>query len=215
MNDSAIIQIISQRLLPEVLHFTTNNGLVGILRTGRLSANAFLQAEQRLAHILKINSIDRSRDSMWLEYVNLSISRINEYFFNYSKKLSKHEHAYWCILSFVPEVMSHPGVQFATTNNAYPLTLRAPSALGLNALFAERISRKPGWTVVRSPHEAAFYTTCRQAEVLYPGHVSLAYLQTIYVMSGEVFDEVFAQVSLLAPQLLARIQIIIDPRKFT
>jgi hypothetical protein len=214
MNDTAVIQAISQRRLPEVLHFTTNNGLVGILRTSRLSANAFLRAEQQLAHILRINSIDRSRDSLWLEYVNLSISRINDYFFGYSKKLDKHEHAYWCILGFDPEIMAHPGVHFATTNNAYSLTLRATGALGLDALFAERIRRKPGWTVARSPHEAPHYTTCRQAEVLYPGHVSLKHLRAIYVMSGEAYDEVFAQVSLLAPHLLAHIEITVDPRKF-
>ncbi len=214
MTDPAVIQTVAQRGIAEVLHFTTNNGLVGILHTGRLSANAFLKDEQRLAHILKINSIDRSRDAMWLEYVNLSISRINEYFFNYSKTRIKHEHTYWCILSFDPLVLAHPGVSFATTNNAYPLTMRATGVEGLEALFAGTIRRKPTWSTQRAHGEHAFHPTCRQAEALYPGHLSLAHLRAIYVGSGPVYDEVFAQVSILASQLLNHIQIIIDPNKF-
>ncbi|MDZ7921195.1 hypothetical protein [Rhodoferax sp.] len=41
MNDSEVAKIVTQRAIPEVLHFTTNNGLVGVLHTDRLSANAF------------------------------------------------------------------------------------------------------------------------------------------------------------------------------
>jgi len=215
MNDAAIAQVISQRGIPEVVHFTTNNGLVGILRTGRLSANAFLQDEQCLRHVLKINSIDRSRDAMWLEYINISISRINDYFFKYSKSRVKHDDAYWCILGFDPSVMTHPGVQFATTNNAYPLTLRAMGAAGLEALFAPTIHRKPSWSTNRVVGALPFHPTCRQAEVLYPGHLSLDYLRNIYVASGDVSDEVFAQVAMLAPQLMDKIQIVVDSTKFS
>ncbi len=214
MNDQAIIAAIGQRGIQEVVHFTTNNGLVGILHTGRLSANANLRAEQRLAHIMKINSADRSRDSMWLGYVNLSISRINDYFFRYSKNRVNHEHAYWCILSFDPIILAHPGVYFATTNNAYELTKRETGLTGLEALFSGHIRRKPAWDAYRPPTEQTFHPTCRQAEALYPAHVSLTHLQRIYVPDGNVYDEVFAQVSMLAPQLRDRIQIIIDQNKF-
>ena len=214
MSDPAIAQAISMRGIPEVLHFTTNNGLVGILHTGRLSANAYLQAEQKLMHILKINSTDRSRDAMWLGYANLSISRINDYFFNYSKSRVKHEHAYWCILSFDPVILTHPGVHFVTTNNAYPLTVRATGSTGLEALFANSIRRKPSWTAYRKADESTFHPTCRQAEALYPDHLSLSHLSKIYVENGDVYDEVFAQVSVLAPQLFNHAQVIIDSSKF-
>jgi hypothetical protein len=214
MNDPAVLHIVSERGISEILHFTTNNGLVGILRTGRLSANAFLKDDQQLSHILKINSIDRSRDASWLEYINLSISRINDRLLGYSKSWQKHEHAYWCILSFDAEVMSHPGVVFGTTNNAYELTSRAKGAAGLEALFAGRIARNPTWTGYRTAGESPAHPTCRQAEVLYPQHLSLAHLRAIYVESGPVYDEVYAQVSVLAPLLLNKIQIVEDPSKF-
>ena len=215
MSDKAVHAAVEQRGITEVVHFTTNNGLVGILRTGRLSANAFLKDEERLAHILKINSPNRNRDANWLGYVNLSISEINDYYFNYSKtKNTNNRHAYWCLLSFDANVISDPGVYFSTTNNAYPFTSRARGIDGLNALFQPEIKRMGTWTATRTGEHGAHQPTCRQAEALYPGHLPLAHLRAIYVEDGPVYDEVAAQVQFLAPTLFNNIDIVIDPGRF-
>jgi hypothetical protein len=52
---------------------------------------------------------------------------------------------WWCLLSFSPEILLHPGVFFATTNNIYTSVQRKMGAQGLNDLFADRIQRWPGY----------------------------------------------------------------------
>lgn len=214
MSDADIVNAISKRGVREVLHFTTNSGLVGILHARFLLANSLLREDQRLAHILSINSIDRSRDEDWLGYINLSVSRINSSFFRFSRGWEKHEHAYWCILGFDPSILVHSGVYFVTTNNAYELAERDVGLPGFEAMFSEYIRRKPGWSARRAQGELASLTTCQQAEVLYPERLSLDYLRAIYVESDAVGDEVFAQISLLAPHLLDQAPIVVDSRKF-
>ena len=92
---------------------------------------------------------------------------------------------WWCILSFSPEILTHPGVFFCTTNNAYTSVDRNTGARGLEKLFADRIEREPGWVATRTEATPINQPTCNQAEVLYPGELSIDYLKHIYVQDVE------------------------------
>jgi hypothetical protein len=208
-------EVARDRGITELLHFTTSNGFVGILATGGLLCHSALPSDRRLAHILQINSQDRSRDADWHDYVNLSISRINGTFFSIS---SNRWHAtkdiYWCILSFDPCIMDHPGVLFSTTNNAYNLTLRAPGVDGLEALFSPKVRQFPTKWVHRSRETPLHYTTCHQAEVLYPKVVGLEYLRRVYFPTDDIADEAATQVAFCVPALRERIEFVVQPERF-
>lgn len=210
-----IAQALQARGITEVVHFTTNRGLVGVLRMGALLPRRSLRAEATLEHILQLNSIDRSRDLAWHGHVNLSLHRINAYFFQISRRWHELKDNYWCILSFDISIASAPKVVFTTTNNAYdPHVLRGEGVAGLQALFNSPITRKPGWIASRAFNELPAHTTCPQAELLYPGPVPLEALRRIYVPDDDVYDEVYSKVLVLAPQLLEWAQIEVAPDKF-
>lgn len=210
----SVSEIIAVRGISEVLHFTTSNGLLGILATGKLLAHSELPTEKRLSHILQINCRDRSRDSAWHGHINLSISRINGSFFTISQGWHATADVFWCILSFSSEIMSHEGVFFATTNNAYPMTKRASDADGLEALFAPRIHQFPTKWVCRNNSQIENFTTCHQAEVLYPKELPLQYLKAIYVKTHDHADEVSAQIGVLNSQLPPDFRLEVAPELF-
>lgn len=186
-----IAQIIRDRGISEVLHFTTNRGLVGMFASGSVKSRQRLPTDEYIEHIYTENCRVRY-DQDWLDYVNLSITDINGRLFGIAKdKWHAAKDLWWCILAFEPAIMTHDGVHFATTNNIYPGVKRLPGADGLEELFAPTIKR---WDVLRrTRHLQPFETTCSQAEVLYPGELSLDHLTHIYVATGEHLDQVAAQ----------------------
>ncbi|MDD2539723.1 MAG: DarT ssDNA thymidine ADP-ribosyltransferase family protein [Desulfuromonadaceae bacterium] len=205
-----IEEIISRRSISEVLHFTTHLGLVGILDAKKLKSRHRLRDDQRLEHILRLNT-PRVLDQGWEEYVNLSISRINKTLFDISSGKWHHD-VWWCILSFDPMLLMHPGVYFASTNNAYHQhVLRGTGASSLENLFAPVVSGRFGSRQIRTIADAANFTTCKQAEVLYPVEISTTFLRKIYVSSGEDCDDVCAQIAGTGHQ---NVDIDISPEKF-
>ncbi len=121
-----ISTILAEREITEVLHFTTNKGLVGSLAERYLMSRYLLPASKYLQHVLHVNSAIRPEEAAyfdksqnWLDYVNLSISEINRRFFDVSLRRHKDADIWWAILSFDAEIMTHEGVFFATTNNSY------------------------------------------------------------------------------------------------
>jgi hypothetical protein len=185
---------IARREIQEVLHFTTNRGIVGILAKYELLSRKRLPHESYLQHVLHINSatrpeeasyFDKSQD--WLDYINLSISEINRRFLDVSQRWHMNSDVWWGILAFDPQIMTHDGVYFATTNNAYEACLRKAGVAGLEALFGPQIKRKPGWYANRAEREPSL-PTCEQAEVLYPGVLSTEYLRRIYVEQADHQD---------------------------
>ncbi len=176
------------RGINEILHFTTNKGLVGILAKGELLSRRRIPEDEYLQHILMCNSairpensadFDKSKD--WLDYVNLSISEVNSRFFRVSNGWHSASEIWWVILSFDTCIMDHEGVEFATTNNGYDLCERAPGGDGFGALFVPTVGRKsPGWTASRRGRESRL-PTCEQAEVLYPSSLSVRFLRKVYV----------------------------------
>ncbi len=213
-----IADTIQQRGISEVLHFTTNCGIIGTLAAGALLSRHQLPQEKYLQHVLHVNAASRPESSRgfdksqnWLDYVNLSISEINRRYFEVSSKWHKDSDIWWGILAFDPAIMTHCGVFFATTNNAYePLCVRESGEAGLAQLFQDLVQRKPGWTVSRRGR-AAQLTTCEQAEVLYPRQVSVDSLRRIYVLEGEHQDQARGW---LADFALRHVDVVISPSKF-
>jgi len=212
-----IADTIQRRGISEVLHFTTNRGIVGILAMGALLSRQRLREEDYLQHILHVNAenrpesledFDKSQD--WLDYVNLSISEINRHYFECSSRWHKDADIWWGILAFAPIIMTHDGVFFATTNNVYEHCVREAGNTGFEKLFQERVQRKGDWNANRLLR-AAHLTTCEQAEVLYPGKVPVEFLRHIYVREGEHYDQVSG---LLQDFDIRNVEVVINPKKF-
>lgn len=189
---------IAARSITSILHFTTNRGSLGILDSRALKARARLDTDARLEKIFQPNAASRPRDAAWLDYVNLSISRINESFFGTSAgSWHKEKDLWWCILDFKPEILSHAGVYFTTTNNMYSGVQRGLGESALEAAYAPSITQWRGKVIDRPKSHSLSLTTCPQAEVLYPAAVSTEFLQAIYVSAGEFADELASQIAVV------------------
>jgi len=211
-------EIIDQRSIKEVLHFTTNRGLVGTLASRALQSRYRLPEDKYLQHILHVNAAVRPEASAffdksdnWLDYVNLSISEINRRYFEVSERWHADGDVWWAILSFDAVIMTHENVVFATTNNSYGLCLRERGDQGLNGLFAPIIHRKPPSWRANRVGRAAELPTCEQAEVLYPAAVSTDFLRRIYVREEEHQDQVSGWLEEFG---LPGIEVVWSPQKF-
>jgi len=206
-----IAEIITKRDIKQVLHFTTNAGLVGTLATRGLKSRHRLPREAYLEFVYSPNCAVR-RDVAWLDYANLSITHINCGLFNISsRKWHRDSEKWWCVLSFRPPVLTHEGVVFATTNNMYTGAIRAPGAAGLERLFAPVIHQYADKQVIRANYTPACQPTCQQAEVLYPKELSTEWLSRIYVATDSHADAAQAQASTLSHP---DVEVVIDPDMF-
>ncbi len=111
---------------------------------------------------------------------------------DYSVRQHKEEEGlWWAVLGFDPAVLSHEGVWFTTTNNIYDVVNRGQGPSSLEALFAERVSwGHYGSVLTRNRSIDPAHTTCPQAEVLYPGVLSLEALKVVYVDNEENSDAI-------------------------
>lgn len=213
-----IADIVENRNIREVLHFTTNRGFVGALASREILSRHRLPQNRYLEHLWKANAKDRpeaaenfDKSQNWLDYVNLSISEVNSRYFLVSTRWHENSDYWWVLMSFSPEIMSHKDVSFATTNNGYDRCQRAVGDAGLDALFAPVIQRKsPSWKVARGIRESDL-PTCEQAEVLYPGLVSTSFLQCAYVREEEHRDIVLGW---LREFNYTGIEVVVSPAKF-
>jgi hypothetical protein len=212
-----IEEAIRQRGITEVLHFTTNRGLVGSLAKSALLSRRALPSDDYLEHVLHPNAHQRPEESAmfdkredWLDFVNLSVSEINRRFFNVSERWHQDASVWWVILSFDAAIMTHRGVYFATTNNGYTLCNRAAGIEGFEKLFSSPVQRKPNWAVSRYSRPQTL-PTCEQAEVLYPERVSIEYLRRIYVRTEDERDIVRGFMREFG---LADVAVDLNPRKF-
>jgi len=209
----SIREFIQERRIEEIVHFTTNRGLLGILATGCVKSRARLTKDDYLEHILKLNCADRSRDAAWLDYVNLSFGRINSRLFGISSnKWHSGFDGFWCILSFSPEILEHSDVYFSTTNNMYSGVRRAEGLAGLRALYTDKVHQYASNYAKRDANTPRQMPTCPQAEVLYPGELSTAYLQRVYVREVENVDTVIGMCGALG---ISPVSCVVDASRFT
>ncbi|MBH0058497.1 DUF4433 domain-containing protein [Pseudoalteromonas sp. SWXJZ94C] len=175
-----------ERGINEVIHFTTNEGLVGILHSEKILPNARLQKEDTLEFIFKQNSEKRKeRDLNWLNYINFSLTKVNSTFFSYSQYRRQSDEIFWVIIAFSTEVLDHLGVYFTTTNNIYPSNIRKEGMSGFENMFSDVIEGRFQQTIARDQSHLPSWTTCEQAEVLYPNECSIEHLSKIYVKNEE------------------------------
>jgi hypothetical protein len=207
-----IEEVIARRQISEVLHFTTNRGLTGILASGRILSRARLGSDKYVEHVYEPNAQVR-RDQVWLDYVNLSITRLNWEFFGHSRRWHAHEEIWWCAVAMSPEVLELDGVTFATTNNIYSGCSHAEGADGLEALFADRIVRWRGNVADRPTDFPLNWTTCHQAEVLVPEQVDVDYIRRIYVATERHADIASSQCEILL-QASPDLPIVVSPDAF-
>lgn len=190
----SIEEIIAARGISEVLHYTTNHGLVGILASRALKCRRDLPRDRYLEHVYKPACEDRTRDAGWHGYVNMSITRINADLFGIaSERWHRNKDQWWCVLAFDPAILTHPGVVFTTTNNIYSGVVRGEGAAGLQRMFAPRVHRWGANHVSRSSCPTEACPTCRYAEVLYPNEVSTQNLKRVYVATDDHFDTASGQ----------------------
>lgn len=193
---------IKQRGITEVLHFTTHRGVTGIVAKQKILSRQRLPKEEYLEHVFLYSCRDRGRDAAWWDYVNLSLSQVNDYLMGIAAgKWHAHRQGWWCIIALSPEILLHDGVYFATTNNAYTCVQRGAGLDAFEALFAPVVRRFDNRVVYRPALAPPGYPTCPQAEVLYPGEVSLGHALHVYVPSDDVAAK-FESLSAVLPQKL-------------
>lgn len=181
----------SQRGITQIVHFTTVMGAVGVICSGAVKTRATLPADKLLEYVYKPNAVNaqREKDRPWHDYVNLSVSRINGAMFGHSQRWHAWEGVSWVVLRFSPEIVAAPGVVFTTTNNTYTGCMRSEGADGFNRMFAPSIAQWTGRTVPRGS-KADHLTTDPQAEVLYPGDLTLEHLQRIDVQVESALEDI-------------------------
>jgi len=195
----------NSRGITEILHFTTNKGLIGVLAKQAVLCRDLLESDQYLEHIYTRNCADRSKAAEWTGYVNLSISCVNGPMFDSSERWHATEELWWAVLAFDASILADPGVVFATTNNTYPVVKRIGGVDGLAALFANRVPwGYYGSVRQRVPGMPDAWTTDVQAEVLYPAKIQIDRLMAVYVREDEHIDAVNALLGALsgAPRVL-------------
>ena len=209
-----VVEAAIERGITSIVHFTrARPGLVGILARSAVMARRDLPEDVRLRHVYEENAVDRSRDQPWHGYVNLSVTTINERFFQFSQ--SEHPHEEWVILEFGPEILGDPGVVFCTTNNAYDdVVHRCKGFQGFEQMFAPQVPwGYYGSFRIRYGQEPS-ETTDPQAEILYPFALSLDHLHTITVGDDATHDTVAGILFNLRHKLPRKPDIVQAPEAF-
>lgn len=192
-----ISHYIIERDITEVLHFTTVRGLTGCAASSSVLSRKALDKSKYLSHIASPVSKERkeaqdtfNKDEDWIDFINLSISEINSHYYRAAKRWFREVDTWWCILAFSPEILTHEGVYFTTTNNIYSSVKRIAGQQGLENLFTPSILRWNGNIITRGTRTSQL-TTCEQAEVLYPNPLSMDYLRKVYVQNSEQAASVY------------------------
>lgn len=197
--DPAIEAYVAARGITEVLHFTTDKGLLGIFATGAVLCRDLLDNEKYIVEIYTPNCNNRLKDAHWTGYVNLSISRVNKYMLDRSEEWHSTKDLRWAVLAFDVSLLAHSGVHFTTTNNTYPSLRRGTGVHGLHALFADSVEwGYYGCHKSRDPGMPDAWTTDPQAEVLYPERVSVGLLRALYLREPEHIDHVAGLMSIFS-----------------
>lgn len=207
----SIKQFCEDRGIESIVHFTTNRGALGIFASNALKSRQRLDVDDQLKHIFQPNAQRRNKDADWLDYANLSISRINTSFFNYSGNWHREQDFFWCIFDFSPEIMQHDGVWFTTTNNIYSGVRRAQGLKGLSDAFKDNTTLWSGNVLARSADQPLCLPTCPQAEILYPGEVSTDHLQRVYARCDSDSNEIAAQMYAVGHRI---VPVIVNPDLF-
>lgn len=207
-----IANFVRERGIQEVLHFTTNSGLTGMIAQQLILSKSLLHEDLYLEHIYKPSCPNRSRDADYHSYVNLSITRINSSLFGIAEgNWHRDIDGWWCIVSLSTEILEHEGTIFTTTNNIYPSVRRAVGLNGIQQMFSPTVYGRYSAKLDRTPETPANFTTCLQAEVLYPNAIPFSYVRCIYFRDHDHADAAKAIFAACSKQ---PVLCVIDPSKF-
>ena len=78
-----VVAAAKARGITSVVHFTTVEGLKGILASGAVKSRQGLPEDELVQYVYEPNAVDRSLDEDWLGYVNCSIMAINAHMFRF------------------------------------------------------------------------------------------------------------------------------------
>lgn len=183
--------------LEEVVHFTTNKGLLGIAFTEAVVPRQQLRREEMLEFILQINAATRL-DAPWFNHVSMSLNDINRRFFEVSAR-HWHPDLWWAILSFDPAILSDDGVTFVNTNNGWRGgVVRRQGLEGLRMIYETDVNHGGAWGSHAATGTAP---TCPQAEVLYPGRLALNHLRRVYVRDQDNYREACSLLTFLGREV--------------
>lgn len=164
--------------MEQILHYTSERGVMGAVMKQALLSREQVENDPDVAFIFE--GIWERKDPEWVDYISLSVSRINLDLFQRSR--NNFPNFWWAVMSLDVAILDHEGVWFTTTNNIYPPCGRGQGVDGFEAMFAEPIewgyygSRR--W---RSPVYRDSWPTDRAAEVLFPTRIPLEHVQRLYV----------------------------------
>lgn len=217
----SITEKIIQKGINEVLHFTLDNNLIGIIANGCLLSRMQLDKKdleyQSLEFVNDIIWTDRNRDAEWTDHINLSIESINKFLLDRARANNLNHK--WFILSFDPEILAHNDVHFTTTNNAYvPHVIRGSGCKGFELPFIDKYKDKNGNVHFRKPTLTTNFPTSQQAEALYFKKLTLDKMSKIYVEDEDGFRHATTAISssVFLPECpsLSHVKIEINPLKF-
>ena len=192
-----VVDAAKERDITSLMHFTTVNGLKGILASDAVKSRRDLPEDAAVKYVYEPNAASRHLDRLWHDYINLSVTAINLRMFNFSAR--EHPDVEWVILEFGPEILGDRGVVFCTTNNIYPAARRGRGLPGFEQLFAPTVASRYEHPVRRGDRPPN-QTTDPQAEVLYPFELSLEHLHTVTVPDDDVYETVDAALSHFPPE---------------
>jgi ssDNA thymidine ADP-ribosyltransferase, DarT len=171
------------RGVTEILHYTSNRGLMGCVMKGAVLSRERVEADPDVAFIFE--GIWERKDHAWLDYISLSVARINLDLFHRSRE--NFPDRWWAVLSFSPDILDHEDIWFTTTNNVYEECCKRGQGLaGFEAMYASTVEwGYYGSRRLRTPAYDDAWPTDRAAEVLYPRSIPLEHLQAVYVPQQE------------------------------
>lgn len=198
-----VLDAARRRGVKSIVHFTTVSGAIGVFASKAVKSRSRLREDQYLEHVYHPNAPFR-KDEDWLDYVSLSIARINAWMFEHSARWHVADPNPWVLLSFDSDILSHPGVVFATTNNIYPACRRAEGRAGFEQLFAQSVYGRYGTLHERTDDMRADWPTDRQAEVLYPGEVPCSWLRRVDVQVAKTMEPICGALAVLGSDVSVR-----------
>ncbi len=166
----------------EVLHYTSNRGVMGSVMKRALLSREQVEKDRDVAFIFE--GVWIRKDPDWVNYISLSVSRINLDLLSRSRK--NFPDFWWAVMSFDVDILDDEGIWFTTTNNIYPPCRRATGVPGFELMFGEPIPwGYQGSMKYRGNGMSSAWPTDRTAEVLYPERIDLSRLRKLYVMEPQ------------------------------
>ena len=175
-----VAEAVAGRGVTELLHYTTQKGVLGTIASGAILSRAQLDGEEYLAHIRE--AVWPRKDPAWIDHISLSMTSINYELFLQSR--SHYPELWWAVFSVSSAILEGSDAVFTTTNNIFPSVRRGRGLAGFEAMFAEEVVGKYGAIHTRAGL-ADNQPSDRAAEVLYPVRIAMDAIQGVYVIEPD------------------------------